>query len=92
MPMTFYNWNFVDFDLLHPFHQPPPLAATNQFPVSVNLGVFVVQIPHINEITCYLIFSDVFHLAYQVPFIFLQMVRFHVISFLKADLYPCVCV
>ena len=45
IPMT-YNMKFIHFDLLHPFHQSllphVPLATTNLFLVSVNLGVFVV--------------------------------------------------
>ena len=43
MTYLFYNWQFVPFDHLHPFHPPPtppPLAIINLF--SVSMSSFVV--------------------------------------------------
>jgi len=38
-PYLFYNWKFVPFDSLHPFHiaPTPPLATTNLLSVSMNI-------------------------------------------------------
>ena len=45
MTYLFYNWKFVPFDSLHPFHTPPtiPLATTNL--LSASMSVHLPQGP-----------------------------------------------
>ena len=87
MAYSLYNWKFVLFDVLHPFHplHIPP-RHIHELGVFVWFGFvfffpflfFFFKIPHVSENIWYLSFFDLCHLAQcpQGPSMLLQMAKF----------------